>query len=59
VLSWEVDRVHGEPVWPAANLLCCFLASDRGVRACAGKRVLEVGAGVGLTGLVAAHFARY
>lgn len=58
ITSWEVDRVSHEPVWPAAHLLCWFLCSDEGVRACRGKRILEVGAGVGLTGLTAAHFAR-
>lgn len=58
VTAWEVDRVNHEPVWPAAHLLCCFLVSDAGVAACRDRRVLEVGSGVGLTGLVASHFAR-
>mmetsp|Transcript_11751 Transcript_11751/g.35237 ORF Transcript_11751/g.35237 Transcript_11751/m.35237 type:complete len:254 (+) Transcript_11751:288-1049(+) len=44
----------GQVVWPVSVLLACFLEKS-GV--CAGKNVVEVGAGAGLPGVVAASSA--
>lgn len=54
------DRQHsqfdvGFQMWPAAVILSRYLCRSPGV--VRGRRVLEVGAGLGLCGLVAAHFA--
>ncbi|CAM9098890.1 unnamed protein product, partial [Laminaria digitata] len=45
----------GFQMWPAAVILSRYLC--RNPEAIRGRRVLEVGAGLGLCGLVAAHFA--
>lgn len=43
----------GTVLWPAAPLLCYFLLSDAGRRLLNGTSVLELGAGVGIPGLIA------
>ena len=58
-----MDRHVGEEVWDAAIIFCAYLCmtKDRDVPASGfrlkGKRVLELGSGVGLLGLTAALFA--
>mmetsp|Transcript_10974 Transcript_10974/g.33664 ORF Transcript_10974/g.33664 Transcript_10974/m.33664 type:complete len:250 (+) Transcript_10974:63-812(+) len=46
----------GQVVWPVARLLALYVYSERSFFH--SKRVLELGAGVGLTGLVAARYAQ-
>lgn len=48
-------RPYGIVLWPAAIALACALAS----RPLAGKRILELGAGTGLPGLVAASLGAH
>jgi len=43
----------GQVIWPAAPLLCQYLVKNSS--SFQGKRILEVGSGVGVTGLLAAH----
>jgi len=45
----------GQIIWPAAAVLCQFAMKEREMFR--GKAVLEVGAGVGISGLLASHFA--
>ena len=47
----------GTVLWPAAPLLCYFLLSDAGRRLVHGASVLELGAGVGIPGLIAGRCA--
>ena len=47
----------GTVLWPAAPLLCYFLLSDAGRQLVQGASVLELGAGVGIPGLVAGRCA--
>ena len=47
----------GQVIWPSARLLSCFIVRRLRRAALAGQDVLELGAGCGLVGLVAAHFA--
>ena len=47
----------GAAQWPAGTLLCDFLASDSGRDALHGSRVVELGCGLGMCGLVAAALA--
>jgi len=43
----------GYQVWDAARVLCCYLEQHEGV--CKGRKVLELGAGCGLIGILAAR----
>ena len=54
--STDFDQT-GQIVWPSARLLSHFVARRLRSTALAGQHVLELGAGCGLAGLVAAHFA--
>ena len=54
--STDFDQT-GQIVWPSARLLSHFVARRLRGAALAGQHVLELGAGCGLAGLVAAHFA--
>jgi predicted nicotinamide N-methyase len=54
--STDFDQT-GQIVWPSARLLAHFVAARLRHAALAGEDVLELGAGCGLTGLVATHFA--
>lgn len=47
----------GQILWPVSVLLSHYLASKRGQELIAHRNVVELGAGVGLPGLVSAHFA--
>lgn len=47
----------GQVVWPAAPILAYFLLSDRGMRLIEGRSVIELGAGVGIPGILCRHFA--
>jgi len=47
----------GSSIWDGGIALAMQLASDQGIALLSGKRVLELGSGVGLTGLVAARYA--
>jgi hypothetical protein len=42
--------------WPAMPLLCYWVLSPQGAALLAGSRVLELGAGVGVPGLLAGRF---
>eukprot|EP00742_Colponemidia_sp_Colp-10_P004244 GILJ01004528.1.p1 GENE.GILJ01004528.1~~GILJ01004528.1.p1 ORF type:complete len:243 (+),score=25.99 GILJ01004528.1:206-934(+) len=63
--SWELDRAAkklpgdftGLKIWPASDVLCryIFKYSDEFVN----KRVIELGAGTGICGIVAATFSRH
>lgn len=46
----------GQIMWPVSVLLAHYLASDRGRSILKGRRVIELGAGCGLPGLVASLF---
>ena len=48
----------GTVLWPAAPLLCYFLLSDAGRRLVQGMSVLELGAGVGIPGLIAGRVCK-
>jgi len=48
----------GQILWPVSTLLSYFLASQKGQEIISGKRIVELGSGVGLPGLVSAHFAK-
>jgi predicted nicotinamide N-methyase len=48
----------GTVLWPAAPLLCYFLLSDAGRRLVQGVSVLELGAGVGIPGLIAGRVCK-
>ncbi len=48
----------GQVVWPAAPLLAYFLISDFGKDIVLGKKIIELGSGVGIPGLVSAYFAQ-
>ena len=48
-----LDADFGLYVWPAATVMAAFLARDA-AKWCQGQRVLELGAGTGLVGLVCA-----
>lgn len=47
----------GQIVWPVSVLLAHFVASKKGQELVSGKNIIELGAGCGLPGLVATHFA--
>jgi predicted nicotinamide N-methyase len=55
----EVDQTEGcgGAVWPAAEVLGAYLASQPAQRAWQGKSVVELGAGTGLVALIAAAVA--
>jgi predicted nicotinamide N-methyase len=47
----------GQILWPVSVLLSHYVASERGSSLVRGRTVVELGAGCGLPGMVAAHFA--
>ena len=47
----------GQILWPVSVLLSHYITSNRGQDLLKGRHVVELGAGCGLPGLVAAHFA--
>lgn len=47
----------GQILWPVSVLLSHYMASERGSSLVRGRTVVELGAGCGLPGMVAAHFA--
>jgi len=54
--AFRPEIPKGATLWPAAIILCNFLASPEGIKLLSGKRVLELGAGVGLCGLLASRY---
>jgi len=54
--AFRPEIPKGGTVWPAAIILCNFLSSPEGVKLLSGKRVLELGSGVGLCGLLASRY---
>eukprot|EP00033_Pygsuia_biforma_P005138 GCRY01005642.1.p1 GENE.GCRY01005642.1~~GCRY01005642.1.p1 ORF type:complete len:232 (-),score=30.30 GCRY01005642.1:34-729(-) len=45
----------GQILWPACHVLCEFMAENRPLFQ--NQKIIELGSGVGLTGLLAAHYA--
>ena len=56
-LGGDEPDFTGLAVWPASTFLCRFLLSRPGMALIVDKRVVELGAGLGIPGLVAAEFA--
>jgi len=48
----------GQILWPVSVLLAHYMASKRGQALAQGRKVVELGAGCGLPGLTAAHYAK-
>ena len=48
----------GQVLWPAAPILAYFLLSDPGTKLIKGRDVIELGAGIGIPGIIAGKYAR-
>ncbi|KAI8901984.1 putative methyltransferase-domain-containing protein [Globomyces pollinis-pini] len=56
IFKESLDSNYGCYMWPSSVLLCMFIATHPDILA--EKRVLEVGSGIGLVGLIASRFSK-